>query len=67
MTASQDAAAIEQLEAEMARMRAAYLDLMRDSLIGRLNEDPPLPASKVEGYKDDYRERAGTGRRRRPR
>ena len=56
MTASQDAAAIEQLEAEMARMRAAYLDLMRDSLIGRLNEDPPLPASKVEGYKDDFRE-----------
>ena len=37
-------------------MRAAYLDLMCDSLIGRLNEDPPLPASKVEGYKDDYRE-----------
>ena len=56
MTASQDAAAIEQLEAEMARMRAAYLDLMRDSLIGRLNEDPPLPASKVAGYKDDFRE-----------
>ena len=56
MTASQDAAAIERLEAEMARMRAAYLDLMRDSLIGRLNEDPPLPASKVEGYKYDHRE-----------
>jgi Macrocin-O-methyltransferase (TylF) len=37
-------------------MRAAYLDLMRDSLIGRLNEDPPLPASKVDGYKADYRE-----------
>lgn len=29
---------------------------MRDSLIGRVNEDPALPASKVEGYKDDYRE-----------
>ena len=56
MTASQDRTAIERLEAEVARMRAAYLDLMRDSLIGRLNEDPPLPASKVEGYKDDYRE-----------
>jgi O-methyltransferase/8-demethyl-8-(2,3-dimethoxy-alpha-L-rhamnosyl)tetracenomycin-C 4'-O-methyltransferase len=42
--------------AEAARLRAAYLDLMRDSLIGRLNEDPPLPASKVEGYKDDHRE-----------
>ena len=38
------------------RLRAAYLDLMRDSLTGRLNEDPPLPASKVEGYKPDYRE-----------
>lgn len=37
-------------------MRAAYLDLMRDSLIGRLNEDPPLPASKVKDYKDDFRE-----------
>jgi hypothetical protein len=38
------------------RLRAAYLDLMRDSLTGKLNEDPPLPASKVEGYKPDYRE-----------
>jgi hypothetical protein len=37
-------------------MRAAYLDLMRDSLIGRLNEDPPLPACKVDRYRDDYRE-----------
>jgi hypothetical protein len=43
-------------EAEAARLRAAYLDLMRDSLIGRLNEDPALPASKVVGYKDDHRE-----------
>jgi O-methyltransferase len=41
-------------EAEV--LRAAYLDLMRDSLIGRLNEDPPLPASKVDGYKYDHRE-----------
>jgi hypothetical protein len=56
MTQSQDRIAIERLEIEAARLRAAYLDLMRDSLIGRLNEDPPLPASKVEGYKDDYRE-----------
>jgi O-methyltransferase len=40
----------------IARLRAAYLDLMRDSLTGRLNEDPPLPASKVDGYKPDYRE-----------
>ena len=41
---------------ELERLRSAYLDLMRDSLIGRLNEEPALPASKVEGYKDDYRE-----------
>ncbi len=38
------------------RLRAAYLDLMRDSLTGLLNQDPPLPSSKVEGYKPDYRE-----------
>lgn len=38
------------------RLRAAYLDLMRDSLTGRLNQDPSLPASKVEGYKPEYRE-----------
>jgi hypothetical protein len=37
------------------QLRTAYLDLMRDCLIGRLNEDPALPASKVEGYKDDFR------------
>jgi hypothetical protein len=42
--------------AEVEALRAAYLDLMRDSLIGRLNQDPALPASKVEGYKDDFRE-----------
>jgi hypothetical protein len=52
----QDRSAIEQLEAEAAHMRAAYLDLMRDSLIGRLNEDPPLPACKVDGYQDEFRE-----------
>ena len=51
-----DRAEIEHLEAEAGRLRAAYLDLMRDSLIGRLNEDPALPASKVEGYKYDHRE-----------
>lgn len=38
------------------RLRKSYLDLMRESLIGALNEDPPLPASKVEGYRQDYRE-----------
>ena len=43
-------------EFEIVRLRAAYLDLMRDSLIGRLNQDPPLPGSKVEEYKEDYRE-----------
>jgi O-methyltransferase/8-demethyl-8-(2,3-dimethoxy-alpha-L-rhamnosyl)tetracenomycin-C 4'-O-methyltransferase len=42
--------------AEAERLRAAYLDLVRDSLIGRLNEDPALPASKVEGYLEEYRE-----------
>jgi hypothetical protein len=41
---------------DRARVRAAYLDLMRDSLIGRLNEDPPLPASKVDRYYDNVRE-----------
>ena len=51
-----DSAALERLEGDAARLRAVYLDLMRDSLIGRLNEDPALPASKVEGYKDDHRE-----------
>ena len=51
-----DRTEIERLEAEAQRLRTAYLDLMRDSLIGRLNEDPPLPASKVDGYKYDHRE-----------
>jgi len=41
---------------DLELLRAAYLDLVRDSLIGRLNEDPALPASKVEGYRDDFRE-----------
>jgi hypothetical protein len=52
----QDCAATERREVDMAGIRAAYLDLMRDSLIGRLNEDPPLPACKVDGYQDDFRE-----------
>lgn len=39
-----------------ALLRAAYLDLMRDSLVGRLNRDPPLPASKVDAYYEEYRE-----------
>lgn len=45
-----------QREADMALTRAAYLDLMRDSLTGRLNQDPPLPACKVDGYREDFRE-----------
>jgi O-methyltransferase/8-demethyl-8-(2,3-dimethoxy-alpha-L-rhamnosyl)tetracenomycin-C 4'-O-methyltransferase len=49
--------AVEGDGAETARLRAAYLDLMRESLIGRLNQDPALPASKVEGFKHDHRER----------
>ncbi len=34
----------------------AYLDLMRESLIGRLNRDPALPGSKAEGFNDEFRE-----------
>jgi hypothetical protein len=52
----QDPAATDRLEADTALMRAAYLNLMRDSLVGRLNEDPPLPACKVDGYQDEFRE-----------
>lgn len=42
--------------AEPATLIKAYLDLIRDSLTGRLNRDEPLPASKVEGYREEYRE-----------
>ena len=49
-------AAVERLEAYLASLRASYLDVVRDSLIGRLNEDPPLPASKVDRYYDNVRE-----------
>lgn len=38
------------------RLRTAYLDLMRDSLTGRLNEDPPLASSNDGRYQADYRE-----------
>jgi hypothetical protein len=51
-----DQMTLARLESDVAGLRAAYLDLMRDSLIGRLNEDPALPASKVVGYKYDHRE-----------
>jgi O-methyltransferase/8-demethyl-8-(2,3-dimethoxy-alpha-L-rhamnosyl)tetracenomycin-C 4'-O-methyltransferase len=47
---------MEELEAEAVRLRAAYLDLVRDSLVGRLNQDAPLPASKVDRYYDQVRE-----------
>ena len=40
----------------LAHLRTAYLDLMRDSLIGRLNRDAPLPSSKVDAYYEEYRE-----------
>jgi len=43
--------------AEIAQLRKSYLDLMRDSLIGRLNRDPPLPSSKVDAYYEEYREK----------
>lgn len=42
--------------AEIARLRKAYLDVLRDSLVGRLNRDPPLPSSKVDAYYEEYRE-----------
>jgi len=41
----------------VSELRKAYLDLMRDSLIGRLNAELPLPASKYEAYDDHARER----------
>jgi len=41
---------------ESDSLRSAYLNIMRDSLIGRLNEDPPLPACNLDGYKDEFRE-----------
>jgi hypothetical protein len=37
-------------------LRASYLDLMRDSLVGHLNRDPPLPACNVEGFRHEFRE-----------
>jgi O-methyltransferase/8-demethyl-8-(2,3-dimethoxy-alpha-L-rhamnosyl)tetracenomycin-C 4'-O-methyltransferase len=50
--------------AEIARLRTAYLDLMRDSLIGRLNADPEVPvqpqaethAASTAPYEDKRRE-----------
>lgn len=48
---------IERHDKAASELRAAYLDLMRDSLIGRLNEELPLPASKYEAYDENARER----------
>jgi hypothetical protein len=56
MSKSVEATQAKVAAAEIARLRAAYLDLMRDSLIGRLNRDPPLPSSKVDAYYEAYRE-----------
>jgi hypothetical protein len=46
---------MERPDAEAARLRVAYLDLVRESLTGRLNEDPPLPACKVDSYHAEIR------------
>ncbi|MGE3710296.1 MAG: TylF/MycF/NovP-related O-methyltransferase [Hyphomicrobiaceae bacterium] len=39
---------------DVARIRSAYLDLMCNSLIGRLNQDPPLQR-EIGGYYDENR------------
>lgn len=51
-----DAAQASHEATAIAELRTAYLDLMRDSLIGRLNRDPPLSSSKVDAYYEEYRE-----------
>jgi hypothetical protein len=33
----------------------SYLDLMRDSLIGRLDRDPPVPGFGIEAYQEEAR------------
>lgn len=47
----------DEMAAEVARLRTAYLDLISDSLIGRLNLEPPLPACKNKTYDETYRDR----------
>jgi len=42
------------LACEMARLRSVYLDLVWDSLVGRLNRDPALQ-SHIPGYDDAHR------------
>jgi hypothetical protein len=39
---------------EVERLRAAYLDLVCDSLVGRLNRDPPLQ-EHLAGYDEEHR------------
>jgi hypothetical protein len=39
---------------EVQRLRAAYLDLICNSLVGRLNRDPPLQGH-LAGYDDEHR------------
>lgn len=39
---------------EATRLRTAYLDLLCDSLVGRLNRDPALQ-EHIGGYDDEYR------------
>lgn len=48
---------LQDLDGDRARLRDAYLDLVCDSLVGRLNQDPPLPGGKIAGYDPAYRER----------
>ena len=40
----------------VAGPRKLYLDLLSECLIGRIFEDAPLDASKVDGYQPDIRE-----------
>jgi O-methyltransferase len=57
MSPLSDRREIEHLTTRQAKLRNDYLDLMRDSLIGRLNQYPPLPGGEIDGYREDYRER----------
>lgn len=41
---------------EIARVRGLYLDAIGDSLVGRLNRDPPLASCPIKHYDETYRE-----------
>jgi hypothetical protein len=41
-------------DTEISRLRKAYLDLLCESLVGRLNRDPPLQ-EHLAGYDDEHR------------